>query len=182
MWRSRTPRVGVSRSAWTFRPSVPFKRDRGSCTAFVSRCRSVATSPREHLIARPGIPSDERLPTWPGPSFLKGWRDCGISVRRAPRGSLLCTTWTSPPASSLGQQSDNRGSSSQCRKGSSSEGRLTGGPEQPSKACVASADRAVDHRWPGHQPDHAAHRQEQDLPVALAGAVHARRCRPAVAR
>jgi len=40
---------------------------------------------------------------------------------------------------------------------------------------VASTDRAPERCWPGHGRDHAPHRQEQDLCLARAGAIHAGR-------
>src|SRR5438128_6718614 len=45
--------------------------------------------------------------------------------RGAARGSLLCTTWTSCPDRASEQHHLTRASSSQCRKGSGSESRLT---------------------------------------------------------
>jgi len=47
------------------------------------------------------------------------------------------------------------------------------GPEQPSKASWEGADHPVDRRRPRHGRDHPPHRQEQELRLALARALHA---------
>ena len=56
-------------------------------------------------------------PTRAAPSLVRALRDA--------RGSLLWTTWTSHPVIEAGSTNLNRGSSSYCRKGSSSGRRLT---------------------------------------------------------
>jgi hypothetical protein len=53
-------------------------------------------------------------------------------------------------------------------------------PEQPTKACLADANRPADSRGPRHDGTHPPHWHEQDLGLAVAGTVpDRRRARPA---
>src|SRR5437773_6432652 len=55
--------------------------------------------------------------------------------------------------------------------GSCSFGGDCRGPEQYSETCLAGTDHPADRSRPRHGRDHAPHRQEQNLRVALAGAL-----------
>ena len=56
------------------------------------------------------------------------------------------------------------------------------GPQEPSETRMAGAYRASEWRWSGHLVDHDQDRKVQNLCVALAGAVHARRRRRTASR
>src|SRR5580692_2837866 len=59
---------------------------------------------------------------------------------------------------------------------------VIGSGNSPQKACVAGSDCAAERRWDRHDGDPAADRQRQADDLALAGALHGRRCRWAAPR